>query len=79
MVHENSDNGPQFKRPFSCRDTKELPGLMTLKSFTNGGYDVDEPRLLVCIKSIGARKKCLTYSLTVSHLYPTVLTCHRSE
>ncbi|OAL05306.1 hypothetical protein IQ06DRAFT_361531 [Phaeosphaeriaceae sp. SRC1lsM3a] len=68
MVHENSDNGPQFKRPFSCRDTKELPGLMTLKSFTNGGYDVDEPRLLVCIKSIGARKKYLNRNGTTSDL-----------
>jgi len=31
---------------------------MTLKSFTDGGYDVEEPKLLVCVKSIGARKKC---------------------
>jgi hypothetical protein len=39
-------------------DLKELPGLMTLKSFTDGGFDVDEPKLLVCVKSIGARKRC---------------------
>jgi hypothetical protein len=58
MVHENSDDGTRFKRPFSCIDLRELPGLMTLKSFTDGGFDVDEPRLLVCVKSIGARKRC---------------------
>lgn len=59
MVHENSDNGTQFKQPFNCRDLRVLQGLMTLQSFTDGGYDVEEPKLLVCIKSIGARKRCL--------------------
>ncbi|KAF2825825.1 hypothetical protein CC86DRAFT_467442 [Ophiobolus disseminans] len=54
MIHINSDNGTQFKRPFNCKDSKALPGLMTLKSFTDGGYDVDDVKLLVCVKSIGA-------------------------
>lgn len=58
MLHDNSDDGTRFKRPFNCRDSDTLPGLMTLKSFTDGGYDVNEPRLLVCIRSISARKKC---------------------
>lgn len=58
MVHENSDDGTQLKRPFDCKDGKALPGLMTLKSFTDGGYDIDDPKLLVCVKSVGARKKC---------------------
>jgi hypothetical protein len=58
MVHENSDDGTQFKRPFKCKDSTSLPGLMTLKTFADGGYDIDEPKLLVCVKSIGARKKC---------------------
>jgi hypothetical protein len=59
MAHENSDNGTQFKRPFNCRDSRALPGLLTLKSFTDGGYDIEEPKLLVCVKSIGARKRCM--------------------
>lgn len=58
LVHENSETGTQLRRPFNCRDSRSLPGLMTLKSFTDGGYDIDEPRLLVCVKSIGARKRC---------------------
>lgn len=58
MIHENSDNGTLLKRPFNCRDSKVLLGLMTLKSFTDGGYDIDEPKLLVCVKSIGAKKRC---------------------
>lgn len=58
MVHEDSDDGRQFRQPYSCNDLGALPDLMTLKNFTDGGYDVDEPKLLVCVKSIGARKRC---------------------
>ncbi|KAF2873590.1 hypothetical protein BDV95DRAFT_540811 [Massariosphaeria phaeospora] len=68
MVHENSDDGTMFKRPFGCRDKQALPGLMTLKSFTNGGYDVEECKLLVCAKSIGARKKFTNKNGTTSDL-----------
>jgi hypothetical protein len=58
MVHARSDDGTMFKRPFGVRDSRPLPGLMTLRNFTDGGYDIDECKLLVCVKSIGARKKC---------------------
>lgn len=58
MVHKNSDDGKQFRQPFNCGDSRALPGLMTLRAFTDGGYDIKEPRLLVCVKSIGARKRC---------------------
>ncbi|KAJ4315758.1 hypothetical protein N0V94_005777 [Neodidymelliopsis sp. IMI 364377] len=68
MLHENSDDGTQFKRPFNCKDSKALPGLMTLKSFTDGGYDVDEPKLLVCVRSIGARKRYINRNGTTSEL-----------
>jgi hypothetical protein len=57
MLHENSDNGIMFKRPFGWKDTEPLPGLMTVKNFTNGGYEVDDCKVLVCVKSIGSRKK----------------------
>ncbi|KAF2646241.1 hypothetical protein P280DRAFT_502865 [Massarina eburnea CBS 473.64] len=56
MVHEKSDEGKMFKRPFGSKDSVPLPGLMTLENFTNGGYDVDDCKLLVCVKSIGAKK-----------------------
>lgn len=58
MIHESGDTGAMCKRPFGCKDTRALPGLMTLKNFNNGGYDVDNVKVLVCVKSIGARKKC---------------------
>lgn len=66
MFHEHSDDGTQFKRPFDCKDLRALPGLMTLNSFTNGGYDIDEPKLLVCVRSIGARKRCESNFVTLS-------------
>jgi hypothetical protein len=77
MVHKNSDDGTQFRRPFNCAKEKALPGLMTLKSFTDGGYDVEDCKLLVCVKSIGARKRCellpgpFTFLLIPSH-FPSI-------
>ncbi|KAF7448985.1 hypothetical protein Ptr902_02924 [Pyrenophora tritici-repentis] len=68
MVHENSDDGTRFKRPYGVSESRVLPGLMTLKSFTDGGYDVEEPKLLVCVKSIGARKKYMNRNGTTSEL-----------
>lgn len=68
MLHENSDDGTRFKRPYRVRESKVLTGLMTLKSFTDGGYDIDEPKLLVCVKSIGARKKYMNRNGTTSEL-----------
>jgi hypothetical protein len=57
ILHENSDNGTMFKRPFGWKDTEPLPGLMTVKNFTKGGFEVDDCKVLVCVKSIGACKK----------------------
>ncbi|KAH7371258.1 hypothetical protein BKA66DRAFT_470009 [Pyrenochaeta sp. MPI-SDFR-AT-0127] len=68
MVHEDSDDGTQFKRPFNCKDLAMLPGLMTLKGFADGGYEVENPKLLVCVKSIGARKQYINRNGTTSEL-----------
>lgn len=57
VVRDGEDDRTMFKRPFGCGDEGGLPGLMTLKAFTDGGYDVDEPKIIVSIKAIGARKK----------------------
>ncbi|KAF2736092.1 hypothetical protein EJ04DRAFT_598839 [Polyplosphaeria fusca] len=57
MFYENDDDDTAFRRPPGCEGNPGLSGLMTLKNFTNGGYDVDDCKLLVCVKSIGARKK----------------------
>lgn len=56
MVHENSDNG-MFKTPLGFREGVPLNGLMTLQNFVDGGYDVADAKILVVVKSIGAKKK----------------------
>jgi len=73
MIHENSDDGTQCKRPYGCRDSQTMDGLMTLKGFTDGGYDVEEPKLLVCVRSIGAKKRCMFCSGPPLGPAPTVL------
>ena len=58
MVQEQSDEGTLCKTPLGYRDGAQLAGLMTVKSFVDGGYDAAGRKILVCVKSIGARKKC---------------------
>jgi hypothetical protein len=78
MFHENSDIGTMCKKPYGYMESQPLPGLITVKNFTDGGYDIDNCKLLVCVKSIGARKKCeeslfvftlvqLTLTFKISH------------
>ena len=58
MVQEQSDEGVMCKTPLGYRDGKQMDGLMTLKSFIEGGYELTDGKILVCVKSIGGRKKC---------------------
>lgn len=57
MVHENSDDGTLCKTPIGYEEGQSLEGLMTLKNFAEGGYEVARAKILVVVKSIGARKK----------------------
>ncbi|KAL8694782.1 MAG: hypothetical protein Q9218_000628 [Villophora microphyllina] len=57
---EASDDGTLFKRPFDYNGGEQLTGLMTLKSYVEGGHEVADSRVLVCIKSIGGRKTVTT-------------------
>ena len=58
MVQENSDEGVLCKTPLGYRDGKQLDGLITLKNYIDGGYEVPGAKVLVCVKSIGGGKKC---------------------
>ena len=58
MVQERSDEGVMCKTPSGYREGKQLDGLMTLKNFIDGGHEVADGKILVCVKSIGGRKKC---------------------
>lgn len=54
---QESDDGTLCKMPLGYKENKELEGLMTLKNFIEGGYDVDDGKILVCVKSIGTKRK----------------------
>lgn len=56
MVHENSDDGRMFRAPLGFRTGRPLSGVMTLQNFIDGGYDVLDAKVLVVVKSIGAKK-----------------------
>ena len=58
MVQEKSDEGMICKSPLGYRDGRQMDGLMTLRSFIEGGYELADGKVLVCVKSIGGRKKC---------------------
>ncbi|KAK4993460.1 hypothetical protein LTR50_000390 [Elasticomyces elasticus] len=68
MIHENSDDGILCKSPLGYRESQSLGGLMTLKNFVNGGFDVSEARILVIVKSIGARKRITNRKGTTSEV-----------
>ncbi|EME50016.1 hypothetical protein DOTSEDRAFT_164931 [Dothistroma septosporum NZE10] len=56
MIHDNSDPG-MYKTPIAYRPSLPLDGLMTLQNFIDGGYDVTDAKILVVVKSIGAKKR----------------------
>ena len=58
LVQEQSDEGTLCKAPLGYREGQQLPGLMTLKSFVEGGAEVLGAKIIVCVKSIGGRKTC---------------------
>ena len=58
LVQEKSDEGVLCKTPLGYKDGKQLNGLITLKNFVDGGHEVAAAKILVCVKSIGGRKKC---------------------
>lgn len=57
VIHQNSDIGETCRIPLEYKKGKALPGLMTLKSFIDGGYEIRDSKVLGCVKSIGPTKK----------------------
>ena len=59
-IHDDeidADEDAVCRTPLGYREKKALPGLMTLKSFVEGGHEIEGCKVLVCVKSIGCRKK----------------------
>lgn len=66
MVQADKEDGSLSRTPLGYNHDKQLADLMTLKSFVEGGHDVPTARVLVCVKSIGGRKKCMCRGLCVN-------------
>lgn len=58
LVQEKSDDGTVCKMPMGYQEGNQLLGLMTLKSFIEGGSEIVDAKVLLCVKSIGGRKTC---------------------
>ena len=70
MVHDNSDDRTICMVPLGYRKGRPLSGVMTLQNFVDGGYDVIDAKILVVVKSIGARKKGKRVSLLCDKANP---------
>lgn len=55
MAHK--EHSAIYRKPLDYRQNVPLVGLMTLKSFVDGGYDIEHAKILVCVKSLGPKKK----------------------
>ncbi|KAL8672372.1 MAG: hypothetical protein Q9168_003168 [Polycauliona sp. 1 TL-2023] len=60
MVLADRDDGTLSKTPLGYSPDTQLPGLMTLMTFIDGGHDLPTARVMLCVKSIGGRKKFTT-------------------
>ncbi len=50
------DNSLHCPLELNCKRQDHLPGLMTLKSFLSGGYELGTGKILVCVRSVGPRR-----------------------
>ena len=72
LVQEKSDEGILCKTPLGYKSGKQLDGLITLKNFMDGGHEIAAKKVLVCVKSIGGRKKCNMLSIGVKNKFLNV-------
>lgn len=80
MIHTTDGTASLCRTPLGYRKDQPLPGLMTVESYLNGGYDgVSGVKLLVCVKSISARKKITRKSGGECDLATVLLLDHTGE
>ena len=59
MIHERSDDGVLCTKPLGYRNGQPLAGLMTLQNFIDGGSEIVNAKVLVVVRSIGPKKRCM--------------------
>ncbi len=57
LLHDQSDNALLCKTPLGYTEGQPLEGLVTLRCLTEDGHDPACGRILVCVKSIGPKKR----------------------
>ncbi|KAL8949969.1 MAG: hypothetical protein Q9222_003963 [Ikaeria aurantiellina] len=66
IAHMDEDDRTSFRTPLDYSDGKQLADLMTLKIFIEGGNEATTAKVLICVKSIGGRRKRIfTCSYTI--------------
>ncbi|KAL2877358.1 hypothetical protein SGCOL_007297 [Colletotrichum sp. CLE4] len=64
FLPDTVENQQLYRTPLECdqgkQDPKPLPGLMTLCQYLKTGHDTAGARIIVCVKSIGSRKRVVT-------------------
>jgi hypothetical protein len=45
-----------YTSPLGHRDGEQIDGLMTLRSFVQGGHELPSPKILVMVRTIGDKK-----------------------
>jgi hypothetical protein len=80
MIHTDSSTDEICRAPLDHHKDRPLPGLMTLDSYISSGHDgVAGVKILVCIKSIGARKRITTKKGAERDLAEIILFDHTAE
>ncbi|KAK7718237.1 hypothetical protein SLS57_006113 [Botryosphaeria dothidea] len=72
QIHEDTpENDLRCRKPLNSSDG-DIQGLMTLSSFAAGGWEVPNAKVLVCVKSVGARKTITRPDTTTSSTATTI-------
>jgi len=80
MIHTSSAIDDTCHTPLEYRKAQPLPGLMTLDSYLSSGHDgVTNAKILVCVKSIGAKRKITRKNGDESDVAELVLFDHTGE
>ncbi|KAA8564859.1 hypothetical protein EYC84_010630 [Monilinia fructicola] len=80
MIHTHSGASDICRIPLGYTKGEPLAGLMTIEAYLRGGHDgVIGVKLLVCVKSIGARKKIIKKDGGESVLVEVILFDHTGE
>ncbi|KAH8601721.1 hypothetical protein B0O99DRAFT_713739 [Bisporella sp. PMI_857] len=80
MIHNNTSTDSACRIPLGYRKEQPLAGLMTLASYIGGGHDgVTDAKILVCVKSIGAKKRVSNRNGSENDLVEVWLMDHSGE